>query len=591
DFMPYFKRDPQFQYVTNFNWTKGTHNVRFGFDIYRLHLNQEQEQLVAGAFHGGQGGFTFTGGPPSLRGGAAPNQFNSYAAFLLGLPQRIGKIDLVPNEYQVRAWQHSYYARDRWSVTPKLTLSYGVRWEYFPFPTRVDTGLERYDPATNRVLVCGVGSVPRDCGVEVSKRVFAPRVGLGYRATNTCVVRAGYGITIDPFSITEPLRVNYPVMLVLKLEGLNAFQRGGRLENGIPPMPVPNIGSGVVDLPSNIAITTAPQKIRRGYVQSWNFTLQKELRQGFTAQAGYVATRQTRQFGFFDLNAGQVIGAGQAGRPLLQRFGRTATTNQYFVPVGTGQYNSLQTSLERRFSAGLQLAAHYTWSKTIGVTDNSENNPRIQALAYYNLNRALVNYDRTHNLEITNVWELPFGKGRRWASHRGVLSAIAGGWQVNNILSFMSGVPFSVTSSGASLDLPGSSQRADQIKPAVPKLRRVGRGQSYFDPLAFAPVTQPRFGTAGFNLLRGPGVANWDFGLFREFALREHWKLQVRAEAFNFTNTPHFNNPDANVSNLSLNMDNTIRSLGGFTEVTSTFNLAREGIDERQFRFGLRISF
>src|SRR5439155_18739094 len=95
DYMPYFRRDPQYQYVANFNWTKGTHNIRFGLDLYRQHLNQNQAEFVGGAFHGAQGGFSFEGGPTALRGGQSANQFNSYAAFLLGLPQKIGKIDQV----------------------------------------------------------------------------------------------------------------------------------------------------------------------------------------------------------------------------------------------------------------------------------------------------------------------------------------------------------------------------------------------------------------------------------------------------------------------------------------------------------------
>ncbi len=173
----------------------------------------------------------------------------------------------------------------------------------------------------------------------------------------------------------------------------------------------------------------------------------------------------------------------------------------------------------------------------------------------------------------------------------GIGSAVLGGWQINNILSFMTGTPFSVTSSGTSLDLPGSTQRADQITAQVTKLGGTGPGQSFFDPLSFAPVTAARFGNAGYNSLRGPGVANWDFGLFREFSLRERYRLQFRAEAFNFSNTPHFANPGGNVSNLSLNPNGTVRSLGGFSEITNTISLGREGYDERQFRFGLRLSF
>ena len=157
----------------------------------------------------------------------------------------------------------------------------------------------------------------------------------------------------------------------------------------------------------------------------------------------------------------------------------------------------------------------------------------------------------------------------------------------------MSGLPVSVTASATSLGMPGNTQRADQIKPAVQKLGGAGPGQSFFDPLAFAPVTQPRFGTAGFNSLRGPGIVNWDLGVFRQFTLTERWQVQFRMEAFNVTNTPHFANPGSDVSAMSLNPNGTIRALGGFSEITATNanNLGRGESDERIFRLGLRISF
>ncbi len=590
NFMPYYRRDPQYQYVSNFNWTRGAHNVRFGFDLYRQHLNQSEAGFVGGTFFGAQGGFNFGSGPTLLRGGPSGNQYNSYATFLLGLPTLYGRTYLAPDEYNLRAWLYSFYVRDRWNVTPKLTLDYGVRWEYFPVPTRSDRGIERYDPDTNKVLVCGVGSVPKDCGINISKRRFAPRVGLAYRVNNTFVVRAGYGITNDPFIGTELLPREFPVFSPLVIDVPNSFAAAGRLEDGIPAIKAPDVGNGVIDLPGTYAFGGYPKDFQRGYLQSWNVTLQKQLRYNFTGEVAYVATRQVRQLGYLDINAGQTIGADVAGRPLFQKFGRTALT-AFIMPLGTGQYNALQAKLERRFSQGLQLGAHYTWSKAIGPVDNSDSSPPVKAYSYLGLNRVPRGYDRAQNLQLTSIWELPFGKGQRWLSNKGPASFVVSGWQVNNIMSLYSGRPFSVSSSGTSLALPGSSQRADQIKPSVQILGGTGPGQSWFDPLAFAPVTQARFGTAAFNSLRGPGLVNWDFGLFREFAVTERWKVQFRMEAFNFSNTPHFANPNGNVSNLSLNQDGTIRDLGGYTVITGTQNLAREGIDERQFRFGLRLSF
>ncbi len=590
NYMPYYRRDPQYQYVSNFNLVKGSHNIRFGFDLYRQHLNQNQAEFVGGTFFGAQGGFNFGGGPTQIRGGPSGNQFNSYASFLLGLTTLYGRTYQAPDEYYLRAWLYSFYGRDRWNITPKLTIDYGLRWEYFPVPRRTDRGIERYDPDTNKVLVCGVGSVPDDCGIKISKRRFAPRVGIAYRISNSLVFRAGYGITNDPFIGTELLRAEYPVLTPLVIDVPNSFQPAGKLDAGIPTIQVPDVGNGIIEIPGTYAYGGYPQDFRRGYLQSWNATFQKQLRYNFTAELGYVATRQTRQLGYLDINSGQVVGGDQAGRPLYQKFGRTAATT-FLMPLGTGQYNAMQARLERRFAAGMEISAHYTWSKAIGPVDNTDSSPSIKALPYFYRNRVPRGYDRTHNLQISNIWEIPFGRGRKWANGGGALSYVVGGWQINNIVSLYTGTPFTVSASGTSLALPGSSQVADQVTPSVQVLGGAGPGQSYFDPYAFRAVTEARFGNSSFNLLRGPGLVNWDFGLFRQFSFTERWKLQFRMEVFNFMNTPHFANPGGNVSNLSLNPDGTIRDLGGFTVITATQNLARESFDERQFRFGLRLSF
>ncbi len=577
DFMPYFRRDPQYQYVANFNWTKGSHSIRFGVDFYNQHLNHAQAEIAGVALHGASGGFRFDGGPTALRGGPSINAYNTYAAFLLGLPVNLGRIDQVPDEYALRAWLHSYYIRDRWNVTHRLTLSYGMRYEYFPVPTRPDRGIERYDPTTNKMLVCGVGQVPKDCGVDVSKKKFAPRFGLAYRATDTFVIRAGYGITNDPFIAAEQLRANYPVLLALGLTSANQFVPVGRLEQGIPPIVRPELGNGIIDIPGGFALSSLPQEYRRGYIQSWNFTLQKALGWGFVGQAAYVGTREIRKLGYLDINAGQEIGRGNAGRPLNQRFGRTGATT-FILPLGNNRYDGLQTSLERRFSGGLQLSANYTWSKTIGVSNNSDSRPSVQALRYYDRNRTVRDFDRTHAAHISAIWEPPFGRGRKWLTS-GPLSHIVGGWQINNLLSLMTGTPFTVEAPDTSLDMPGSTQTADQVKPEVEKPGAIGRGQFWFDPAAFQAPPQGRFGNSGFNTMRGPGLVNWDFGVFREFAFTERWRLQFRMESFNFSNTPHFANPGDTIGDAN------------FAQITNVTNLARENIDERQFRFGLRVSF
>jgi hypothetical protein len=377
----------------------------------------------------------------------------------------------------------------------------------------------------------------------------------------------------------ELIRANYPILIQVKIESPDGLTPARSLSQGIPAIQVPAEGNGILDIPSDYAWTGYPKKLDRGYIQSWNFTVQRELPGSFTGQIGYVATRSVRQLGLVDINAGQVIGAGEDGRPLLTRFGRTAST-VFLQPVGDGQYNSMQAQLARRFAAGLSLNVNYTWGKAISPNENSAGTPNVQALPYISRNRALTSSDRTHNLGITNVWQIPVGNGRRWLSDKGAISRIVGGWQINNMVSVMSGVPFSIFADGTSLNLPGSNQTADQVKANVEKLGGVGRGTPYYDPTAFAEVTAARFGTSGYNTLRGPGLFNWDFGILREFAVTERFRVQFRLESFNFTNHPHLATPDNNVGDGE-----------DFMTITSVQDLGREGIDERQFRLGFRIVF
>jgi hypothetical protein len=589
NFMPYYRHDPQSQYVVNFNLMKKKHNVRWGADLYHMGLNQAQAEFITGGF-GAQGGFGFDRGitercevlnpaTGNCEETSSGSRYNSAAAFLLGQASRAGRTLQVPDEYHLRAWLVSGYARDRWNVTDKLTIDVGSRWEYFPVPTRPDRGIERYDVDTGKVLLCGVGSIPRNCGIETSKTSFGPRLGVAYRPTDKMVLRGGYGLTNDPYEAMELIRANYPILIQVKLESPNGLTPARSLSQGIPAIQVPAEGNGILDIPSDYAWTGYPKKLNRGYIQSWNFTVQRELPGSFTAQVGYVATRSIRQLGLVDINAGQVIGAGEDGRPLLTRFGRTAST-VFLQPVGNGKYDSMQAQLQRRFTQGFSLGVNYTLGRAKSPNENSSGTPNIQALAYTGRNLALTGSDRTHNLGITNVWQIPIGHGRRWLSDKGMVSRVVGGWQINNMISIMSGVPFSVFADGTSLNLPGSNQTADQVKPKAEKLGGIGRATPYYDPTSFAEVTAARFGNTGYNILRGPGLFNWDFGIFREFALAGHSRLQLRLESFNFTNTPHLATPDNNVGDGE-----------DFMTITSVQDLGREGIDERQFRLGVRIVF
>lgn len=573
---PFLFRDNQYVAAGNLSWLSGSHSFRFGGEYTYYTINHFQPQAAFGP----RGGFTFSGGLTALRGGSAPTLYNGWADFLLGLPQSMGKDLQNINPAAVRMPGWGIYARDQWQVTRNLTINFGTRYERYPFATRDHRGAERYDPLLDRVLIGGLGDIPEDTGVDVGVGQFAPRLGIAYRIKDKTVVRAGYGISVDPNSFRN-MRDAYPATISLQISGPTSLQAAGALKTGLPAIVSPDISSGSIALPTNIGTQTFPEVFNRGYIQSFNLTVQRDIGWGFTAQAAYVGTRAIRQTANVNINAGEV-GLGNAGRALA-KFGRIANINM-LMPFNTATYNSLQTQLNRRLNPGAQIGLTYTYSKAIGYADNSDSGLTFHTVSQWARNRALTGFDRTHNLQIFGVYELPFGAGKRWATG-GPASWLAGGWQLNGIMSRLSGTPFTVTSSGASLNAPGNTQTADQVKSEVRILGGVGRGTPYFDPSAFAPVTAVRFGTVGRNSMRGPGVFNMDASLFRNFKVTENWNLQFRAEVFNVTNTPAFNNPGANASSPTRNADGSIINNNGFAEITSA------QATERQFRFALKLSF
>ncbi len=575
---PRFRKDRQYQYAINAGYVRGVHNLRWGMEAYRQEMNHYQP---AGTY-GPRGGFQFTGGVTALNGGPASNQFNSLAAFLLGLPSAMGKSIPTTEEMRTRQWNFGFYFRDRWQVVRSLTVNLGMRYEYYPMVRRDVGGVGRYDWTTNQVLIGGYGDVPMDTGLRVPTRQVAPRFGLAWRATKRMVVRTGYGISIDPFPLAIPFRSSYPTVIEQNVVADNTYSPAGRTRDGIPLPPPVDISKGRVTLPASVTTLTAEQDFHRGYVQSFNFTIQHALRGNFSLQAGYVGSRSIRVTNRVDINA-STPGKGVNGRPYAAIFGRRVATTLH-APAFTSNFNSLQTRLDRRFANGYSVNVSYTWSKALGYGPNSDSSLFFNAPEAIPRNRAKLNFDRPHNLRVSFLSELPFGKRKRLLNS-GVWAKVAGGWQVNGIFSAYSGSPFTVTSSATSLNAPGNSQTADQVKEKVEYPKEVGNGRSWFDPLAFRAVTAARFGNTGLTILRGPAFRSIDLNLFRTFRLREKYSLQFRAAAFNATNTPHFNNPGASVSSMVLNADGTVRSLGGYTSITS----ARD--DARQIRLALRLSF
>jgi hypothetical protein len=559
--------------VANATKIKGAHTIRFGVDISRQHENHIEISPTA---------FTFTGGVTSLNGGPGSNQYNAIADFLLGLPQSESNYDQVlqPN-LTLRTWEFALYARDQWQVNRKLTVNYGLRWEHYPVPTQETKGISYYNALTDIVEECGTGGLPGNCGIKVSNKTFAPSIGIAYRAFEKFVIRAGVAISPLQNNMASNGLKGYPDETGAIFTGANSYTTAGNLSNGIPLIPTPVFTNGATLVPAGTGnIFTDPPVYKRGYAESFNFTLQKEFKGGWTAQTGYVGTHVVHVYTALNFNYGQ-LGGGAASQPLYQ-YGITGAAS-VVDPLGSDVYESLQSTLSKRFGNGFTARVVYTYSKDIGM-NTSNLIPQ-----YRSVDRYTTPLDRTNALIWSSSYELPFGANKQFLQH-GVLAQVTGGWTLNGLFTHYSGSPFTVSSSATSCNCPGNSQTANQILPSVANAGSGVDGQPYFNPLAFAPVTNVAFGTAGFDSLRGPGSTNLDLNIFRDFKINERFKIQVRGETFNISNTPHFSNPAANVSNLQLNSDGSVKNLNGYDTITSVNPLGRL-IDPRYFRFGIRIIF
>jgi hypothetical protein len=406
-------------------------------------------------------------------------------------------------------------------------------------------------------------------GRETNYHHFAPRLGVAYRLSEKTVIRAGYGISIDPSFPDDKYAFNFPVKQNNAFTAANSFSAAGKMATGFAPPLVATIPSNgiIANAPLNQIYLFIPLNTTEGYIQSWNLAVQRALPWNFTLEAAYVGNHNVGVLTRQNINAGLVPGSGNAGRPLNAKFGRTTDTN-IWMRTDTS-YNGLQVKLDRRFSGGFLLTTAYTFSKAINLFDGD--NGSLLVPAVISLNRGRADFDRTHSFVQSYIYELPFGPTKHWLQ-KGVGRWVLGDWQLNGIFSAYSGLPLDFRISATSLNAPGNINRPN-INGEFKKLGGIGPGVKWFDTSIFSAPAPATYGTVGRNILSGPGFVNLDLSLFRKFRLTERVGGEFRFESFNFTNTPHFNRPGTTLGNAD------------FGQVTSAI------ADQRQIQFGLKITF
>lgn len=656
---PFLFRDNQFTGDVNFSWIKGKHTTKYGFTYYHFDLNHFQP--TGGSYiNNPRGGFAFQGGmtvgPGDVSSTGAANTiftYNGLADFLLGLPNQNGagpavaKAIQIANPNSLRWSEFGAYAQDQWAMTAKLTVNYGVRYELYPPPYRDHTGVYILDPnlpQTANVVVGGVNGEPKNAGLSVGYGFFSPRLGVAYRLNDKTVIRSGFGLTSDPDSFRF-LRDAFPMDVTSNYSSLAAdtiavdTANGNApmtLSYGIPAVAVPNFSTGLASLPVSGATTTARKDFHRGYIESWNLFIQRDLGRQFVANVGYVGTHDVRQFtqtGY--LNAAPLPSAntpcmsnghfnqsttGQNG-PCnsnvneiinVQWCGGTSACYNTggigtVMPLFSANYNGLQSQLTYRGGDSKQLGVVYTYSKAIDYEDNGAGSGSgglaFNYPAYYSHNKGLAGFDQTHNLQIWGIYNLPFGRGHMLATS-GIASVILGGWQLNGQFSHISGTPFTVSANSNTLNTPGAPLYANLVAPyqqlgghARTGGSDVSGGKLWFSASSFAnpaepsfcaqgdakcttpngstttPAANPAFGNTNRNEFRGPGVSVANASVFRSFRVYGESQLEVRFEAFNVTNHPM----------LTSNPGTTVGS-STFGEITSFGNT-------RSLQFGGRFSF
>lgn len=517
-----------YQILDTASYVSGKHLLKFGIDFRFVQQNGFRDVQSRGFIN-----FIDSTPQGQITG-------NALADLLIGFPLRTGGAR-VDNAQHLRTESYDFFVNDSFRVTPRLTITAGLRYEYNSPPVDAFDRANIYDPATRSLVPVGTNGVPRS-GFQPDRNNFAPRIGFAWtpREDGKTVLRGGYGVYFDQSALApgEALYFNAPYFdfnLFFPLPGLPLT-----LSNPFPnnfPFLLPD---------SALAIQ---RDFRTPYMQHWNFNIQQELGHSRVLEVAYVGSKGTKLVSARDFN--------QPLQPSAAPF--NPRPDQLFADINilesraSSNYNSLQVKFQQRLSNGLQLLSSYTWSKSIDDASNfftSAGDPNFPQDSYnVRGERARSNFDVRQRLSVSYSYDLPFGKGQRYISDSGWMTSFLTGWQTFGIVTLQTGRPFTVAlstdfdNSGTGFSSLGFGANDRPNLVGDPRLSTRTPGQ-WFNTAAFSLPPFGNFGSAGRNILDGPGYQNVNASLVKNTALKERVSLQLRAEFFNLFNRPNFNLPD-----------------------------------------------
>jgi hypothetical protein len=602
---PFANDNNTLQFVDKVSWLHGKHSFAFGFEYNRQNYNQIGNQFSRGLFSF-QANATRS---PQGTGG------NAFAEFLLGdIFTSTNAVAIADAKFQRNVY-HTF-VDDTWKVTPKLTLSLGLRYELTPpftntrgnyftvkipkiefianapqadWPFFVRQGENCTDPYqglnirwTSTQAVCGGGL--NNNLLETKYKNFAPRIGIAYNFDDKTVIRAGFGV----FYLQDIGNAMYFDL------ARNIAARVTLNSNiGTPTLfwnnAIPGGNGATAQVPPPYAFT-ASYDHATSYTMQYLLNVQRQFGNDWVVEAGYLGSVSRHLYGFQNINQAVPGTTGSiASRVPFPNFGVIQLVADGF----NASYNSGSVKVTRRFSQGMNLITSYTWSKSMdnssGIRNQGFDTLFPQDNRCLRCEYALSAFDTRHRFVLGGVYELPLGKGKPLDIQNPFANAFVGGWQLSANMTIQSGVPQTLGIGGA--DNAGTGNQGTDR----PNYTGVGNGYAanrtpsrWYDPSSFAVATAGAFGNVGRNTLITPHFQSIDMALAKRFAMpySERHALQVRLEAFNVFNHPSWGAPNGNI-------------LAGAAFPGAPSNAARQGfgvisstaVPMRQLQLGLKYSF
>lgn len=534
--LPLYRRENTFEELDNLTWTIGSHTLKMGVDFRR-------RQLTIYQTNEGNGRFNFSPAFTDSRNPAGKGG-DSMASFLLGDPT----LDAHDYTYVfpgIRLNELGSYFADDWRVTDKLTLNYGIRWDYFSPPSEEENRWSNFNIVTGVYDIAGVNGVSQTAGVRRYWPNIGPRFGVAYQILPHTVIRGGGGLFYNASgseAVNMRLARNLPFGLTYQITPGDVFV-GPTVSQGFPPLQPIVIPPPVLGTASAVS-----HSFRPSYAEQFNAVVEQEI-VPLQMVLKFAGVGNLGRYLYDTWNPNQPIPgptATQTRRPLYA-IDPNLSDVTYAISDGESSYYAFQFTADKRMSHGVSVLLGYSYSHAIddvaldfgggdaGPTPQDSRHPHDWGNS---------SIDQRQRLTLSYLWALPFGKGQKFLNANAAEDWVLGGWQLNGILFTQSGLWFSPVLQTSTTN--GTSSRPNVIGTVhYPKTLN-----HWFDPSAYGNPPAYTYGNARRNSLVGPGRTNLDASIFKTFPIHEQTEFQLRFEAFNVFNHPQFGYPNSSIGNV-----------------------------------------